>query len=82
MATPPYTPLIPLSSAKAGSSIRPGGRRVFRHSDHKLEWTRDEFENWCISQAGQWGMMSNIEESGGRSTPIPGGEIFLRQENP
>lgn len=35
----------------------PTGRtdRVFRNSDHKFEWTVDEFDWWCQSVANQWG---------------------------
>lgn len=37
--------------------LDPTGRtdRVFRHSDHKFEWTVDEFVQWCTSVAQQWG---------------------------
>ncbi|KAK9707834.1 hypothetical protein K7432_009951 [Basidiobolus ranarum] len=28
---------------------------VFRHSDHKFEWTRNEFEKWCTSIAQRYG---------------------------
>jgi hypothetical protein len=42
---------------REGGFLDPTGRtmRVFRHNDHKFEWPRDEFKNWCISQAEQWG---------------------------
>ena len=42
---------------REGGFLDPTGRttRVFRHSDHKFEWTRDEFTRWCTSQAEQWG---------------------------
>lgn len=35
----------------------PSGRtdRVFRHFDHKFEWTVDEFVEWCKNVAQQWG---------------------------
>ena len=29
--------------------------RVFRHSDHKFEWTIREFEEWCTTTAREWG---------------------------
>ncbi|KAJ3514903.1 hypothetical protein NLJ89_g2092 [Agrocybe chaxingu] len=29
--------------------------RIFRHSDHKFEWTRDEFKAWCEETAKEWG---------------------------
>jgi hypothetical protein len=35
----------------------PTGRtdRVFRHPDHKFEWTVEEFEEYCSTAAKQWG---------------------------
>ncbi|CAH3024563.1 unnamed protein product [Porites evermanni] len=30
------------------------GLKGFRHYDHKFEWTRAEFEEWCSSQASQY----------------------------
>jgi hypothetical protein len=35
----------------------PTGRtgRVFRHADHKFEWTRAEFADWCSEAARHWG---------------------------
>ncbi|TDL25658.1 hypothetical protein BD410DRAFT_784698 [Rickenella mellea] len=29
--------------------------RVFRHSDHKFEWTRAEFAAWCSEASERWG---------------------------
>ncbi|KIY51710.1 hypothetical protein FISHEDRAFT_7390, partial [Fistulina hepatica ATCC 64428] len=29
--------------------------RVFRHDDHKFEWTFEEFEKYCIDVAQEWG---------------------------
>ena len=45
------------------SKVREGGfldptrrtRRVFRHPDHKFEWTIREFEEWCTTAAKRWG---------------------------
>lgn len=45
------------------SKIRDGGfldptrrtSRVFRHPDHKFEWTIREFEEWCTTAAREWG---------------------------
>ena len=59
-----YNPTI----VREGGFLDPTGRttRVFRHDDHKFEWTRDEFKSWCISQAEQWGY--DVEYGGiGRS---------------
>ena len=45
------------------SGVRDGGfsdptrrtSRVFRHPDHKFEWTIREFEEWCTATAHKWG---------------------------
>jgi len=45
------------------SKMRDGGfldptrrtKRVFRHPDHKFEWTIREFEEWCTTTARRWG---------------------------
>ncbi|KAG1744045.1 uncharacterized protein EDB91DRAFT_208253 [Suillus paluster] len=29
--------------------------RVFRHHDHKFEWTTEEFREWCEGVAQEWG---------------------------
>ena len=50
-------PGAPAHTVRAGGFLDPTGRtaRVFRHSDHKFEWTRAEFARWCAAQAAQWG---------------------------
>lgn len=62
ITTPSYTfndrflpPDAPMS-ARTGFPD-PTGRtdRVFRHSDHKFEWTREEFQAWCKDVAQEWG---------------------------
>ena len=37
--------------------LDPTGRtqRVFRHWDHKFEWTREEFRQYCEKEAQRWG---------------------------
>ncbi|KAI1797242.1 hypothetical protein LXA43DRAFT_969239 [Ganoderma leucocontextum] len=37
--------------------LDPTGRtdRIFRHHDHKFEWTVEEFEQWCNAVASDWG---------------------------
>lgn len=42
----------------------PTGRtsRIFRHNDHKFEWTRQEFREWCEAAASTWGY--DVEISG------------------
>ena len=47
------------SAAAPGTSkgfLDPTGRteRVFRHSDHKLEMTEQEFRDWCESAEGEF----------------------------
>lgn len=36
--------------------------RIFRHADHKFEWTPSEFSEWCEEAAGRWGY--DVEVSG------------------
>ncbi|CCM04257.1 uncharacterized protein FIBRA_06424 [Fibroporia radiculosa] len=62
ITTPSYTfntrflpPDVP-SSARNGFPD-PTGRttRIFRHHDHKFEWTVEEFRQWCQIVAEDWG---------------------------
>jgi len=93
--TPPED--LPLQNSSPNSShacdpliVREGGypdptgrtARVFRHSDHKFEWTRDEFKSWCISQAEEWGY--DVEYGGiGRSIdPDPWGRDLTPSGEP
>ena len=51
------------SAAAPGTSkgfLDPTGRteRVFRHSDHKLEMTEQEFRDWCESAEGEFAVGS------------------------
>lgn len=62
VTTPSYTFNARFTSPDAAKSIRQGypdptGRtdRIFRHSDHKFEWTREEFTMWCEETAKEWG---------------------------
>ncbi|KAF9243433.1 hypothetical protein BU15DRAFT_43071 [Melanogaster broomeanus] len=60
ITTPSYTfnaRWSPPGIRKPGGYPDPTGRtdRVFRHSDHKFEWTIEEFTQWCTSVASQWG---------------------------
>jgi len=45
------------SRARDGGFLDPTRRtsRVFRHPDHKFEWTIREFEDWCATTARKWG---------------------------
>ena len=53
----------------------PSGRtnRVFRHPDHKFEWTVDEFVRWCKSVAHQWGYAVETATIGIPKEPDPWG---------
>jgi hypothetical protein len=65
-------------------------RRVFRHSDHKFEWTRAEFSTWCSEAAREWGYNLVECDSRGRCSeedprdPLLGGAsqvaLFRRRE--
>ncbi|KAH9481250.1 Small RNA 2'-O-methyltransferase [Psilocybe cubensis] len=62
VTTPSYTFNARFTPPDAPRSARKGypdptGRtdRIFRHDDHKFEWTRDEFETWCNETAKEWG---------------------------
>ncbi|EIW84235.1 hypothetical protein CONPUDRAFT_163412 [Coniophora puteana RWD-64-598 SS2] len=51
---------------------RPGGYpdptkrtdRIFRHADHKFEWTVEEFTEWCSCVAEQWGYEVSLDTIG------------------
>ena len=45
------------SKPRDGGFLDPTRRtkRVFRHPDHKFEWTIREFEEWCTTTARRWG---------------------------
>jgi len=62
MTTPSYTFNARFTSPTAPTSVRKGypdptkrTDRVFRHSDHKFEWTTEEFQAWCDQTAQTWG---------------------------
>ena len=66
VTTPSYTFNARFTAPDAPSSARTGCRdptgrtdRVFRHSDHKFEWTREEFQKWCQETAQEWGYEVN-----------------------
>jgi len=66
VTTPSYTFNARFTSPDAPASARTGykdptGRtdRIFRHSDHKFEWTREEFQAWCQETAKEWGYEVN-----------------------
>ncbi|KAI0775322.1 hypothetical protein BD413DRAFT_654272 [Trametes elegans] len=62
VTTPSYTFNARFTAPNAPLGARvgwpdPTGRtaRVFRHHDHKFEWTADEFARWCRAAADEWG---------------------------
>lgn len=62
LTTPSYTFNARFTSPTAPPSARrgfkdPTGRteRIFRHDDHKFEWTVEEFTGWCEQAAREWG---------------------------
>jgi hypothetical protein len=57
----------PDASADARSGyLDPTGRttRIFRHHDHKFEWTVEEFRQWCDRVAEEWGYVVEISSVG------------------
>ncbi|KAH9063898.1 hypothetical protein EDB87DRAFT_1681047 [Lactarius vividus] len=47
--------------------------RVFRHDDHKFEWTVDECVAWCRAVAADWGYEVIIDGIGRSATKDPWG---------
>ncbi|KAJ7364333.1 hypothetical protein DFH08DRAFT_839033 [Mycena albidolilacea] len=77
LTTPSYTfnsrftwPNSPRSVRLRQAYADPTGRtnRIFRHDDHKFEWTPEEFAAWCREAAGEWGY--EIEELAGVGRPL------------
>ncbi|TFK74176.1 hypothetical protein BDN72DRAFT_833905 [Pluteus cervinus] len=62
ITTPSFNFNARFTSPTAPDSARQGfidptdrTKRIFRHHDHKFEWTRDEFKAWCTNEAREWG---------------------------
>ena len=73
VTTPSYTFNARFTEPDSPPSARrgfkdPTGRtdRIFRHDDHKFEWTREEFSTWCQETAKEWGYQV-LETSIGRA---------------
>ncbi|EMD31353.1 hypothetical protein CERSUDRAFT_145359 [Gelatoporia subvermispora B] len=71
ITTPSYTFNARFTAPDAPPSARrgfpdPTGRtdRIFRHSDHKFEWTVEEFTDWCETVADDWGYEAQIRGVG------------------
>ncbi len=43
------------------------GAGELRHTDHRFEWTEEEFRNWCERICGRFGYSVNIKGIGGRN---------------
>ncbi|KAF5327146.1 hypothetical protein D9619_004099 [Psilocybe cf. subviscida] len=76
ITTPSYTFNARFTAPDAPPSARKGfpdptGRtdRIFRHDDHKFEWTREEFTAWCNETAAEWGYKV-VETSIGRAMTL------------
>lgn len=99
VTTPSYTYNARFTALNAPPSARKGfpdptkrTNRIFRHDDHKFEWTTEEFQSWCHSTAEEWGytvQMSAVgralevdpwgrdDELGGASSAV----LFIRLDN-
>ncbi|KAF9478341.1 hypothetical protein BDN70DRAFT_51059 [Pholiota conissans] len=80
VTTPSYTFNARFTAPDAPPSARrgypdPTGRtdRIFRHDDHKFEWTREEFKAWCQTTAEEWGYAMEETSIGRAVDPDPYG---------
>ncbi|KAF9063000.1 hypothetical protein BDP27DRAFT_1451498 [Rhodocollybia butyracea] len=73
ITTPNYTFNERFTSPSAPPAVRlksgywdPTGRteRIFRHLDHKFEWTHDEFREYCEKEAQEWGYIVEVGDIG------------------
>ncbi|EIW57435.1 uncharacterized protein TRAVEDRAFT_37905 [Trametes versicolor FP-101664 SS1] len=62
LTTPSYTFNARFTAPDAPFEARSGWpdptrrtKRIFRHHDHKFEWTVEEFTQWCNAVAEEWG---------------------------
>ena len=82
---PDLTPPSDTSSTpvvREGAYLDPTGRtqRCFRHHDHKFEWTRSEFQEWCMSNASRWGYSVVIFGVGRSAVQDPWGRDESKNE--
>ncbi|KAF5340920.1 hypothetical protein D9758_012173 [Tetrapyrgos nigripes] len=91
-----FTPPNSAPSVRAGQGfLDPTGRtdRIFRHDDHKFEWTPEEFKQYCEKEAAEWGYTVDIGDIGrpiepdewGRDTELGGASLvasFKRVDDP
>ncbi len=78
ITTPSYGYNARFTAPKAPKSARRGyldptrrTERIFRHSDHKFEWTFEEFRTWCEDAAKEWGYEAEISGVGRAVEPDP-----------
>jgi len=69
LTTPSYTfnaRFTPPDVTERCGYLDPTGRtnRIFRHHDHKFEWTVEEFKEWCEAAAEEWGYEVVVETIG------------------
>ncbi|KAG6331611.1 hypothetical protein ID866_7475 [Astraeus odoratus] len=69
MTTPSYTfnaRFSPPGTSDPSGYVDPTGRtdRVFRNSDHKFEWTPEEFAIWCTTVGKEWGYTAEVGSIG------------------
>jgi len=69
MTTPSYTfnaRFSPPGRSDPVGHADPTGRtdRVFRNSDHRFEWTTEEFARWCAAVSKEWGYTVEVESVG------------------
>ncbi|KAI0671479.1 hypothetical protein C8Q78DRAFT_1029180 [Trametes maxima] len=71
LTTPSYTFNARFTAPNAPMEARSGWHdptkrtsRVFRHHDHKFEWTVEEFTEWCNTVAEEWGYDVEIDGVG------------------
>ena len=71
VTTPSYTFNTRFTAPDAPRSARSGypdptsrTDRIFRHHDHKFEWTPEEFRAWCTAVGETWGYTVEIDGVG------------------
>lgn len=84
ITTPSYTFNARFTAPNAPKEARrgypdPTGRtdRIFRHSDHKFEWTVKEFTEWCNKAAQEWGYEVHVSGVGAAREEDPWGRDVL-----
>ncbi|KAJ3809223.1 hypothetical protein F5876DRAFT_14255, partial [Lentinula aff. lateritia] len=92
ITTPSYTFNALFTSPNSHPSVRlrtgysdPTCRtdRIFRHDDHKFEWTPEEFHEYCKKEAVEWGYTVDVSDIGraqdadewGRDTEVGGASL-------